>query len=100
MVFHRWNHLGQIHGLAVQPAYQRRKVASSLVYEAERYVRSQGGRGIYVDTPVTNHVARTFYAALGYHQDYVMSQYYDVGLDGVTYVKFFSDRQGQSAVVQ
>jgi ribosomal protein S18 acetylase RimI-like enzyme len=90
VAFHRWNRLGQIHGLAVEPDFHRQKVASGLVLEAEQYVRSQGGRGIYVDTPVTNRVARAFYTALGYREDYVMSQYYDVGLDGVTYVKFFS----------
>jgi hypothetical protein len=38
---------------------------------------------------VTNHAARAFCVALGYHKDYVMSQHYDVGLDGVTYMRFF-----------
>jgi ribosomal protein S18 acetylase RimI-like enzyme len=52
-------------------------------------VRAEGGRGLYVDTPVTNEIARSFYEALGYRQAYVMPEYYDEGLDGVTYLKLF-----------
>ncbi|MBV9282406.1 MAG: GNAT family N-acetyltransferase [Chloroflexi bacterium] len=94
VAFYRWNRLGQIHGLAVDPAFHRRKIGCSLMLAAEEDVRGRGGRGIYADTPVTNHTARCFYVALGYFQDYVMSQYYDVDLDGVTYVKFFRSVQG------
>ncbi len=52
--FHAWNRLCQIQGLAVDPAVQRRGVASVLVAQAEAYARAHGARGIYVDTPVTN----------------------------------------------
>jgi ribosomal protein S18 acetylase RimI-like enzyme len=50
-------------------------------------VRAEGGRGLYVDTPVTNEIGRSFYEALGYRQAYVMPEYYDEGLDGVTCLK-------------
>ncbi len=64
-----WNRLGQLHGLAVEPDFKR--------------------RGIYADTPETNEVARTFFRALGYRLAYAMPEYYDEGLDGVTYLKLF-----------
>ena len=89
VAFAAWNRLGQIHGLAVRSEHQRQGIASSLVGETERFVRAKGGRGVMVDTPVTNQTARSFYTALGYREDYVMTEYYDVGLDGVTYLKLF-----------
>ena len=87
--FREWNSLGQLHGLAVDPSLKRRGIASVLVGRAEKFVRGEGGRGVYVDTPVTNDAARSFYEALGYRQAYVMPEYYDEGLDGVTYLKLF-----------
>ena len=87
--YREWNRLGQLHGLAVDPAFKRRGIASELVRRAEKFVRAEGGRGLYVDTPVTNEIARSFYEALGYQQAYVMPEYYDEGLDGVTYLKLF-----------
>ena len=87
--YREWNRLGQLQGLAVDPAFKRRGIASALVHRAERFVRGAGGRGLYVDTPVTNEVGRGFYEALGYWQAYVMPEYYDEGLDGVTYLKLF-----------
>ena len=87
--YREWNRLGQLHGLAVDPAFKRRGIASELVRRAEQFVRAEGGRGLYVDTPVTNEIARSFYEALGYQQAYVMPEYYDKGLDGVTYLKLF-----------
>jgi ribosomal protein S18 acetylase RimI-like enzyme len=87
--FREWNRLGQLHGLAVDPALKRRGIASALVRRAEAYVREEGGRGVYVDTPTTNEVARRFYQALGYSRAYTMPEYYGEGLDGVTYLKLF-----------
>jgi len=87
--FREWNSLGQLHGLAVDPSLKRRGIASVLVGRAEEFVQGEGGRGVYVDTPVTNDAARSFYEALGYRQAYVMPEYYDEGLDGVTYLKLF-----------
>jgi ribosomal protein S18 acetylase RimI-like enzyme len=87
--FREWNRLGQLHGLAVDPDLRRQGIASALVRHAEEFVRGKGGRGVYADTPVTNEIARGFYRALGYRQAYVMPEYYDEGLDGVTYLKLF-----------
>jgi ribosomal protein S18 acetylase RimI-like enzyme len=87
--FREWNRLGQLHGLAVDPDLKQRGIASALVRHVETYVREEGGRGIYVDTPATNEAARGFYLALGYRHAYTMPEYYDEGLDGVTFLKLF-----------
>jgi len=87
--FREWNRLGQLHGLAVAPDSKRRGVASALVRRAEEFVRRQRGRGVYADTPETNVIARGFYEASGYRLAYTMPDYYDDGLDGVTYLKMF-----------
>jgi len=91
-----WNQLSQIQGLAVHPAYHRQGIARQLVEKAESFTRSKHARGIYVDTPVKNKGGRAFYEALGYQVGYIMPRYYEDGLDGVTYQKFFST--GQIAV--
>ena len=87
--FREWNRLGQMHGLAVAPGSKRSGVASALVLAAEGFVRGLSGRGLYADTPETNETARRFYQALGYGLAYTMPDYYDDGLDGVTYLKLF-----------
>ncbi len=89
VLFAPWNRLAQVHGLAVAPGRQRQGVASALIARAEAFVREQGGRGVFVDTPVDNTRARAFYAANGYAEAYVMPEYYSEGLDGVTYLKLF-----------
>ena len=88
--YREWNRLGQLQGLAVDPALKRWGIASVLVCRVEEFVRKEGGRGLYVDTPVTNEIGRNFYEALGYRQAYLMPEYYDEGLDGVTYLKLFA----------
>ena len=85
-----WNQLCQIQGLAVSPEFQRQGVASVLVAGAEEFARSKEARGIYVDTPTTNTGGRKFYEAIGYQLGYIMPSYYEDGLDGVTYQKFFN----------
>ncbi|HEY7175816.1 MAG TPA: GNAT family N-acetyltransferase [Micromonosporaceae bacterium] len=88
-VLARWNMLGQIHGLAVDPAARRGGIARAFVTKAEDHLRSLGARGVHVDTPVDNLLGRRFYEAIGFTQDYVMSRYYADDLDGVTYVRFY-----------
>jgi hypothetical protein len=39
---------------------------------------------------VTNEIGRGFYEALGYRQAYLMPEYYDEGLAGVTYLELFA----------
>jgi ribosomal protein S18 acetylase RimI-like enzyme len=84
-----WNRLGQLQGLAVDPAFKRLGIASELVHRAEEFVQAERGRGLYADTPLTNETGRSFCEALGYRQAYVMPEYYDEGLDGVTYLNLF-----------
>ncbi|MCA9839619.1 MAG: GNAT family N-acetyltransferase [Trueperaceae bacterium] len=87
--YRTWNRLAQIQGLAVAPSFFRKGVASELVKKVEDFARSQQARGIYVDTPINNDRGRRFYESIGYKLGYLMPQYYDDGLDGVTYQKFF-----------
>jgi len=87
--YYAWNQLCQIHGLAVDPDVQHRGVASALVARAEDFARTKKARGIYVDTPTANTGGRKFYEAVGYEVSYIMPRYYEDGLDGVTYQKFF-----------
>ena len=87
--YYAWNQLCQIQGLAVSPEFQRQGVASALVARAEEFAHSKYARGIYVDTPTTNTGGRKFNEALGYRLGYLMPSYYEDGLDGVTYQKFF-----------
>jgi ribosomal protein S18 acetylase RimI-like enzyme len=91
--YREWNRLGQLHGLAVDPDLKWQGIASALVRRAEELVREEGGCGLYVNTPVTNEIGRSFYEALGYRQAYAMPEYYDEGLDGVTYLKLFPKRE-------
>jgi len=88
--YYAWNQLCQIQGLAVSPESQRQGAASALVARAEEFARSKNARGIYVDTPTTNTGGRKFYEAIGYQLGYIMPRYYEDGLDGVTYQKFFN----------
>lgn len=87
--YYAWNQLCQIHGLAVDPDFQRQGIAAALVCRAEEFARSKQARGVYVDTPTTNMGGRKFYEAVGYQPGYSMPRYYEDHLDGITYQKFF-----------
>lgn len=91
--YYAWNQLCQIQGLAISPDFQRRGLASALVARAEEFARFKHARGVYVDTPTTNTGGRNFYEAIGYQLGYFMPRYYEDGVDGVTYQKFFNDMQ-------
>jgi ribosomal protein S18 acetylase RimI-like enzyme len=85
----RWNRLSYLHGLVVSPNYRRWGVASQLVLRVEEASQLRGNRGVFVDTPVDNLEGRAFYKSQGYQEAYIMPSYYEAGLDGVTYQKFF-----------
>lgn len=87
--FYSWNRLGQIHGLIVAHLHRRQGLAAKLIAQIETSLQQKGARGLYVDTPTNNVDARKFYEAMGYRQDYVMTEYYDDNCDGVTYLKLF-----------
>jgi ribosomal protein S18 acetylase RimI-like enzyme len=82
-----WHRLGQFHGLTVEPNLKQQGIATALVRRAESFISEESGRGVYVDTPATDEIARRFYQHLGYRHAYTMPEYYDEGLDGVTYLK-------------
>jgi ribosomal protein S18 acetylase RimI-like enzyme len=86
---YEWNSLARIHGLAVDPDYRRRRLATGLIAAIEEFIRQRGGRGVYVDTPVDNEPAIKLYESCGFSLDYRMTAYYGDDLDGVTLVKFF-----------
>lgn len=87
--FYSWNQLGQIQGLIVHPEYRNGGIGSSLVKEVETFMKGQQARGIYVDTPVNNLGGCAFYQKNKFQKAYVMPEYYDAGVDGVTFLKFF-----------
>lgn len=84
-----WNRLGQIHGLAIQPGYRKKGYASTLVKKAEEFMLANHARGLYADTPVDNVSGCAFYRRNGFQEAYIMPEYYDRGLDGVTFLKLF-----------
>jgi ribosomal protein S18 acetylase RimI-like enzyme len=95
--YYAWNRLIQIQSLAVHPEARRHGLASALIARAEEFAREKKARGVYVDTPVSNTGGRKFYEALGYQLAYLMPRYYEDGLDGVTYQKFFDPTPGTTA---
>jgi ribosomal protein S18 acetylase RimI-like enzyme len=86
---HAWNNLVQIQWLAVDPARQRQGAAWTLVGRAMDWARTQGARGVFLDTPAGNLGGRRFYEAVGFAPAYVMPRYYDDATGGVTYQRFF-----------
>ncbi len=87
---YRWNCLSSVPGLVVSPDYQRRSIGGNLMTYIEKESQLQGNRGVFVDTPVNNQEARAFYKAQGYQEGYIMPRYYEDGLDGITFQKFFT----------
>lgn len=88
--FYPWNRLGQIHGLAIQPLYRQRGIASKLIDQIEAFMREKDARGLYADTPVNNTAGRLFYKNNHFLEAYIMPEYYDKGLDGITYLKLYT----------
>lgn len=86
---HHWNQLTYVYGLVVHPNFRKMGVARKLMTSLENATRSRGFRGIYLDTPVSNMDARAFYASIGFSEAYVMPEFYESGLDGVAFQRFF-----------
>lgn len=88
----RWNSLSYIHGLVISPKCRRQGIASALMAHVEEETRIEGNRGVFVDTPVNNHGARALYVVTGYEEAYIMPNYYEDDLDGITYLKLFKGK--------
>jgi ribosomal protein S18 acetylase RimI-like enzyme len=87
--FYAWNRLGQIHGLMVHSDHRNQGIASALVKEVEAVLKKHRARGVYVDTPVDNLGGCAFYKKIGFKKAYIMPEYYDVSVDGVTFLNIF-----------
>jgi ribosomal protein S18 acetylase RimI-like enzyme len=71
--------------------FHRQGIASALVGRVVEFAHSKKTRGIYVGTPTSNTRGRKFSEAIGYQLGYIMPRYYEDGLDGVTYQRFFDN---------
>lgn len=87
--FYPWNRLSQIHGLAVDPNHRKKGFATKLLSETENFMKTLKARGIFLDTPANNLSGCIFYQKKGFQHGYTMPSYYDQGVDGVTFIKFF-----------
>ena len=78
---------------AVRKSSRRRGLGSSLLGEAEKYVRQRGGRFILIDTGDTKEflAARKFYLKNGYFQVGHIPEYYDVNDGRIDYYKKISN---------
>jgi ribosomal protein S18 acetylase RimI-like enzyme len=63
---------GYVEELIVSASYRRRGVATALMVASEAWVGESGGRGLFLDTHITNAEARAFYGAIGYRELGVM----------------------------
>ncbi len=86
---HQWNRLSYLHGLVVHPDFRRSGIAKNLVERVALSSKIRQQRGISVDTPVDNLGGRKFYTSIGFNEAYIMPEFYETGLDGVTFQKFF-----------
>lgn len=86
---HQWNRLSYLHGLVVHPDFRRSGIAKNLVERVALSSRDRKQRGISVDTPVDNLGGRKFYTSIGFNEAYIMPEFYEEGLDGITFQKFF-----------
>lgn len=86
---HQWNRLSYLHGLVVHPDFRRLGIAKKLVERVEISSRNRKQRGVSVDTPVDNLGGRKFYTSIGFNEAYIMPEFYEAGLDGVTFQKIF-----------
>ncbi|WP_100551484.1 GNAT family N-acetyltransferase [Caedibacter taeniospiralis] len=88
---HTWNTLTQLQGLVVRPDSRRLGIAKNLVEQVKLSSKNRQQRGIYVDTPVDNVEGRKFYTSVGFTEAYIMPQFYESDLNGVTFQKFFDE---------
>ncbi|MBN8827763.1 MAG: GNAT family N-acetyltransferase [Sphingobacteriia bacterium] len=86
---YNWNRLSHIHGLIVHPDFRRLGIAKKLVKSIENSSKANDNRGIFVDTPINNFNGRKFYTSIGFNEAYIMPNFYENNLDGVTFQKFF-----------
>jgi len=79
--------VGHIISIAVDPAYRRRKIGSSLMKESLGRFRRMGARWVYLECRVSNATAQKFYEKLGFRKVEIISGYYENGEDALIYKK-------------
>lgn len=85
-----------LYWIVVHRAHQRRGLGRLLLDEAERLIRTAGGRRVYVDTSNRPQYAptRAFYQRCGYVCDAILKDFYAPGDDKVILVKVFNWNSG------
>lgn len=80
-----------IYWIAVAKSQQGRRLGRTLLFEAERLVRRNGGRRIYIETSSRACYAptREFYLRCGYRHEATLDDFYAPGDAKVVYVKVF-----------
>ncbi len=78
-----WNVEDEMHilNLAVNPKYQRRGIARSLVLSGIRRSVRKGARRAFLEVRVSNEPARKLYASLGFTGSSLRRNYYDAPIE-------------------
>ncbi len=82
-------HSFDLYWIAVHRDQQRMGLGLKLVELSEQAIRRMGGRRVYIETSGREQYKPTcgFYERCGYHEDAVMTDFYDEGDDKVVYVR-------------
>ena len=83
--FEKWNQIGRVDMIGVSPDAKGKGVGKQMMNQAAVYAKEKGLRKIYVDTDASNISAQIFYIKCGYFPEYSMKDYYEPGLDGITF---------------
>ncbi|MBV9196782.1 MAG: GNAT family N-acetyltransferase [Solirubrobacterales bacterium] len=72
-------HVRAIHGLAVDPAYQRRGIARALLAAAAAEARRRGARRLTLRVLAANREARRLYEAVGFETEGTLREEFRIG---------------------
>jgi len=78
---------GHISGIAVEPAFRRRGIATALLKRCEETFRREGFKRISLEVRPSNSAARSLYEKLGFKPAFVVRRYYADGEDALVYEK-------------
>jgi len=80
---------GHILNLAVQEEYRRRGIGRQLVHRIEHEFVLIGAGAVQLEVRVSNTVAQSFYARLGYTDVFRLAGYYQDGEDALVMMRWF-----------
>ena len=78
---------GHISGIAVEPAFRRRGIATALLKRCEEAFRREGFKRISLEVRPSNSAARSLYEKLGFKHAFVVRRYYADGEAALVYEK-------------